>query len=624
MRKKNKLNTRQPKAAAPHKTKDSFQNALARLGAFMPSLLEGTEYPLTRLSRDFNLLNSLYRSHWIVRRIIDVIPEDMCKNWIALKSQLAPKALKEYRACEKKTNTIKNILLGLKWGRLYGGALGVMLVAGQGDDLSEPLDIDAILPGDYKGLLILDRWNGCAPSMELVDDISSPDFGTPLYYQIDAPALKVSARVHCSRVLKFPGAPLPYWETMAEAEWDASEIEVVYDELKKRDNVSWNIAQLTFMANLRIMKIADIEQVLSSADARFKEDLYNVISAQNAMMSNSGIQILGKDDDFLTHQYTFGGIAQVYEQFIMDISGAAGIPATRLFGRSPSGMDATGAADLKHYYEMIETKQTAQLEPIIDKLMPVMAQSVWGYMPDDLEYVFNPLERTDPKSKAEIAGKRSEMVFSAYNAGLISKKTGLKELQEMAEETGMWTNITSEDIERADDFAELPGEAGGFDMAELFKARDADFDESEHPRDAGGKFTAGTGELTEAAQNLIGKEYKGYTGQAAIKKLLQEQNGHIKNAFTREDIGGIDLVWGDDTAGLQHIIKQRSEQGFSKEKLEDLLFNLEDVISSGTILKNTKGTFEIFKQGKVAIVSPELRGNHLTFLLTAYKSRSKK
>ena len=33
-------------------TADSFQNVLARLGAGMPSLLEATSYPLTRLTQD--------------------------------------------------------------------------------------------------------------------------------------------------------------------------------------------------------------------------------------------------------------------------------------------------------------------------------------------------------------------------------------------------------------------------------------------------------------------------------------------------------------------------------------------------------------------------------------------
>ena len=40
----------------------------------MPNALEATRYPLTRFSWDWLTINSLYRSHWIVKRIINTIP----------------------------------------------------------------------------------------------------------------------------------------------------------------------------------------------------------------------------------------------------------------------------------------------------------------------------------------------------------------------------------------------------------------------------------------------------------------------------------------------------------------------------------------------------------------------
>jgi hypothetical protein len=40
-------------------------------------MLEGTSYVMTRLTRNYGLLNTLYREHWIVRKIVDIIPEDM-------------------------------------------------------------------------------------------------------------------------------------------------------------------------------------------------------------------------------------------------------------------------------------------------------------------------------------------------------------------------------------------------------------------------------------------------------------------------------------------------------------------------------------------------------------------
>lgn len=199
-------------------TADSFQNVLARLGVGMPSMLEATEYPLTRLTQNYTMLNSLYRNHWIVRKIVDVIPEDMCKNWIKLKTQVAPEQLSNLEKVLRRTQTKARILEGLKWGRLYGGAAGIILIDGESNYMELPLDYRLIMPGSYKGLLILDRWSGISPEMELVSDITSPDFGLPKYYQMTLQDGRM-LRVHHSRVLRFTGNALPLWESWAEQQW---------------------------------------------------------------------------------------------------------------------------------------------------------------------------------------------------------------------------------------------------------------------------------------------------------------------------------------------------------------------------------------------------------------------
>lgn len=100
----------------------------------------------------------------------------------------------------------------------------------------------------------------------------------------------MSTEVHSSRVLRFIGDTLPYWEGQAENQWGASVVESIFDELKKRDNVSWNIAQLTFMASLRVLKMSDLGQTLGAIDASSQEELYRTIQAQNWMMSNMGLR----------------------------------------------------------------------------------------------------------------------------------------------------------------------------------------------------------------------------------------------------------------------------------------------------------------------------------------------
>ena len=530
MRNKRKTTYRERPKRMP--ARDAFSNPMARLGAGTPNLLDSTYYPMQRLTRNYQLLNSLYREHWIMRRIIDVIPSDMLKNWITITTEVEPELLKRVDLELRRTQLIERIKHGLKWGRLYGGAIGIMVIKGQGNNLSEPLDTERMVPGDFCGLLIFDRWNGVEPSMTLVDDITDPEYGMPAYYTVTDTVGGKSVSVHYTRVVRFVGDELPFWESQSEQLWGASVIESVFEELKKRDNVSWNIAQLTFMASLRVLKMNDLGQMLAASDEASQKELYKTIQAQNWLMSNMGLQVIDAADGIESHQYTFGGLSEVYQQFMMDISGAAQIPATKLFGRSPSGMNATGESDLQNYYEMIGQEQESKLRPILNKILPVLCMSVFGAVPDDLDFDFDPVSEPSDQERSDLAKSGTENVVAALNAGLVSKRTALKELKQQSERTGVWTNITDQDIMNASDEIEEEGEMGGMpgipdfqgegvketeknvgDFSENsdFKpksdnlpeeertpekdklTRDSDFEESKHPRDKDGKFSSGNG-----------------------------------------------------------------------------------------------------------------------------------
>ena len=171
-------------AKQPVATKDAFSNPLARLGFGQENILEATQYPLTRLTKNYQLMNSLYRSHWIIRKVINTIPEDMCKNWIKVQCQVEPDMIQRLEKLQRKTQVKAKIIEGLEWGRLYGGAAALIMIEGHEDILDQPLDYRQIVPGSFKGLMVLDRWSGINPCGDLVEDISNPEFGLPRMYRI--------------------------------------------------------------------------------------------------------------------------------------------------------------------------------------------------------------------------------------------------------------------------------------------------------------------------------------------------------------------------------------------------------------------------------------------------------
>lgn len=449
---KNNASAKLPTGRTSITTMDHIVNQLARIGT-PDALLQQNHVQASRITQDYATLEAMYRSDWIARKVIDTIPEDATKNWYELTCQIEPDQVKQLDTLERNTHVKQKIMEGLKLGRLYGGAAGIIVIKGHEDMLEEPLDIEMIQPDSFRGIIIADRWNGVYPSTEMVEDLDDPDFGLPDYYtfSVNGTELESGVRVHHSRVLRFEGRYLPFNEKLAENSWGMSEIEHIEQELTKRNTASENIAHLIFTANLRVLKMNDLGQMLSLGTEETQRDLYNTVAAQNELMNNMSIQLLDREDDFQSFQYTFSGLSDIYEQFMNDISGASEIPATRLFGRSPQGMNATGESDMRTYYDTVKQWQEANLRPVFEKLLPIECMSVFGAIPDDLGFDFAPIRDTSDEERSSMIQQTASAINSIYQSGLISQRTALKELRDAGEPLGMWTNITDEDIEEASD-----------------------------------------------------------------------------------------------------------------------------------------------------------------------------
>lgn len=431
---------------SPAATMDAFSNPAARIGLGTMDLLQATEYPMTRLTQNYQLLTSLYRENWIIQNIIATIPNDMIRKWYRLRSDIAPELLGSMGRLERRTQIRKKILQGMYWGRLYGGAAGVLLIKGQ-NDMSHPLEIDAVMPGSFLGLHIVDRWNGIYPEGELVTDPSDPDFGLPAYYTIrDDETGRTATRVHHSRVIRFIGRELPWMEQVTENYWGESEIEAVYEETVRRDNVAGNIAALTFRANINYQETDGLDQLLGTANTEMQRRFWNTMAAQSMLESNFGTRIINRGDAIHNTQYTFTGLPDVYDRVMMDVAGAARTPVTKLFGRSPAGLNATGESDMQNYYDYIDGLRETELRGILERLMPVMAFSAWGHLPDDLEIDFPPMRTPEAGEIAEIAEQKTNAVLAAYQNDLIDSATAQRELKGLSEESGLFGMISDESI----------------------------------------------------------------------------------------------------------------------------------------------------------------------------------
>lgn len=426
---------------------DGYSNVPANLGAGANNLVQTANYVMERFTWDYYTLNILFRDNWIAKAIIEKPANEMLKNGFSIHSQIEPDKIDKIMNIWQKTKTQNKFLKCLKWARLYGGCLLIPMIENQGD-LSKPLDYETIMPDSYKGCFTVDRWSGVSPSIELVDNITDPDFGQPEYYDVSDNTTGKTFRIHHSRVIKMVGREMPYWEEIAETYWGASELEHVYTELKKRDDTSANISFLIFLANIRVFKMDGMSQMLSIGDQQAAQRVYETMKTMNHLMCNTGTLAIDKEEDFAMHGYSFTGINDVYESFMLDISGAAEIPVDKLFGRSPSGFNS-GAETLQNYYDTIDEKRETYVREPLEKIVKIITMSALGEIPDDIEIDFNPVRRPSDLEKSDLAQKNAQPIFDAYAGGLIGKGTALKELKQQSDITGLWTNITDEMIQEA-------------------------------------------------------------------------------------------------------------------------------------------------------------------------------
>jgi phage-related protein (TIGR01555 family) len=429
---------------------DSYSNQPARLGTGTNNLAEAGQYPLVRLTQDYPLILSLYRSSWVVRKVIDQFAEDIYKSFPILDTELTPEQVNAFNKTVKDTMTLTRLRTSRKWGRLFGGAAAVIVIDGH-DDLTKPLKLDDIELGSYKGLIPLDRWSGIIPGPEINSNIQDPkNFGLPTYYNAIMDSGNVN--IHHSRLLRFTGRELPQWEVQVELYWGMSEVEVMFDELKKRDYSSWNIVSLLTRAQILSIEEPQLATLMSGAGGTNKGymNFAQRMEQISDLLNNQGLLVLGKDGRLQQTQYGFGGISEMYHEFMKDLSAACEIPYELIFGRE-GGLSNTGESGLQLYYDKIDQKRTSEDGQIIDTIIPIIAMSTWGFVPDDIEYHWAPTRTMTERERMDMATVTTNTVVQAYNSDLMTKREARMELMQASRRNGFATNITQKAVERTPD-----------------------------------------------------------------------------------------------------------------------------------------------------------------------------
>ncbi|WQW60213.1 DUF3519 domain-containing protein [Helicobacter pylori] len=117
----------------------------------------------------------------------------------------------------------------------------------------------------------------------------------------------------------------------------------------------------------------------------------------------------------------------------------------------------------------------------------------------------------------------------------------------------------------------------------------------------------------------------------ALEKLLQEKNGQVAGAAYREDLGGIDFVWGNKDYGLEHILKRREDQALNngineteaKEYAMSVVKTIPEIIEKGNAITDNNGRMAIEYENIRVGLKDNWKGEKLPnhWVITGYEKR---
>jgi uncharacterized protein len=450
------------KSTSAQQTIDSFSNLASSVGLTNgTNQTSGSHYNFSPITRIRLQLEYSYRSSWVVGRGVDVVARDMTRERVEINSTDDPGKLQELDKEVARLQLWSQLCDTLKWSRLYGGAIAFFMIDGQ--DPATPLRVETLQKGQFKGLLPMDRWLLNPSLNNLVSDYG-PDFGLPIFYETVSDVMGIPRmKIHHSRMIRFGGLGLPFWQKISENLWGISILERIWDRLIAFDSTTTGVAQLVYKAHLRTYKVKNLRDIAAMGGQALIA-LSRQIAFIRMFQTNEGMTLMDATDEFETHQYAFSGLDQVLVQFGEQLCGALEIPAVKLFGQSPAGFNS-GDSDLRSYNESIKQHQESDLGPGVEKLYRVTYISTFGAEPPkSFEIKFRPLTQLDAQQKAEVAAVTFDGIVKLYEAQIIDRATALKEVKQCSRDTGIGSNVTDEAIETAEDDPPPSPEALGLEV----------------------------------------------------------------------------------------------------------------------------------------------------------------
>lgn len=398
---------------------DSFVNLLAGLGVPGRDKFMSQQYVFNRMTTAD--LTNAYRGDWIARKAVTVPAWDMTREWRDW--QADQDQIRAIEGVEKTLLIQQKVQEAIVKARLYGGSAIIIGVdAGQPE---EELDLDKVTKDSLKFLHVL-SCNQISYG-QIIYDIGSKYYGQPEYYQannipaskgfqqpkVDPLYSKSQVKLHPSRVVRLIGQDIA--DQQLSEFWGDSVLQAVNDAVQMCGLVTGSLATLISEMKIDVISIPELKSMLST-DAGTAKVIKRFMAA-NAAKSVINTVLIDGNEKWQRIQAQLSGAPEVLATYLQIAAGAVDIPAGRFLGLPHRGLNVTGEADFRNYYDRLTSEQTVTLTPALMPLDEVIIRSALGIRPPEIWYEWRSLWQLSDGDKADIAVKKANAYKVDVDAG---------------------------------------------------------------------------------------------------------------------------------------------------------------------------------------------------------------
>jgi phage-related protein (TIGR01555 family) len=360
--------------------------------------------------------SDLYHFDDLANVICSAVPEDATREGIEVVRQTeggdgvgdieVSQAQEESQAVEARLEALDALGVtreAMTWARTMGGA-GVLGLFEGGGLPWEPLQEESITK--VVALKCIDREDLTPASYYL----SGPKAGeTEVYYLnlVTQSGIQASnLRIHESRVIWFRGASTSRKERLTNGGWDHSVLQRIYPVLQQV-NGAWG-AVMSMMQDMSqaVIKLEGLIDAMGSDGGpevmQARVNFMNLVRGITRMLVlDAGSKDSPGESFEVVERGSVTGAEALVDRLFTRLAAAGRMPVTRLMGQSPAGLNATGDADVRWWYDTIRVCQTLEVKPRYLRIVRWVCIEL-GFKTDGWDITFPPLWQMTPMEEATL------------------------------------------------------------------------------------------------------------------------------------------------------------------------------------------------------------------------------